>query len=63
MLAAEKGQREMCVRLVELGADLNKADRVSETCFDCMTVCCCMIIMLTLFFELVGTQDGIHVCC
>ena len=62
MLAAENGQREMCVRLVELGAELNKADQVIETCFDCMSVCCCMIIMLTLFFEL-GWQDGLGDGC
>ena len=32
MLAAEKGYREVCLKLAELGADLNKADIVSETC-------------------------------
>ena len=31
MLAAENGQMEVCLKLAELGADLNKADRVSET--------------------------------
>ena len=41
MLAAEKGQWEVCEKLTELGADLNKSDRVSETCCNCIGVCCC----------------------
>ena len=38
MLAAEKGQWEVCVKLAELGADLNKADQVSEICCNYMSV-------------------------
>ena len=62
MLAAVKGQWEVCLKLVELGADLNKADTVSETCCNCICVCCCVIITLTFFFEL-GWQDGLVVGC
>ena len=58
MWAAEKGQWEVCLKLAELGGDLNKADAVSETCSNCMSVCCCIIVMLTLFFEL-GWHDGL----
>ena len=32
MWAAAKEQMEVFAKLAELGADLNKADRVSETC-------------------------------
>ena len=32
MLAADKGQWEVCLKLAELGADLNKAYIVSVTC-------------------------------
>ena len=63
VLAAAKGQREVCFKLAELGADLHKADRVSETCCNCMSVCCCIIVMLTFsFFELVW-HDGLDVGC
>ena len=31
MWAAQKGQWEVCLKLAELGADLNKAGKVSET--------------------------------
>ena len=48
------------MKLAELGVDLNKADQVSEICSNCMSVCCCIIVMLTLFFELVE-QDGLDV--
>ena len=30
MMAAEKGHLKMCGKLAELGADVNKADEVSE---------------------------------
>ena len=33
ILASANGYLEGCVKLVELGADLNSADKVSETCF------------------------------
>ena len=53
MWAAEKGQLEVCVKLAELGADLNKADWVRKFCPKCISVCCfCLIIMFTLFLEL-----------
>ena len=61
MLAAEKGRMEVCVKLAELGADLNKADVVSETCSSCMSVCCCIIVMLTFFFFELGWNDGLVV--
>ena len=38
VLAAEEGQWEVCLKLAELGADLNKANNVSETCCNCMSV-------------------------
>ena len=38
MLAAAKGQWEVCLKLAELGADLNKAHKVSETCCNRMSV-------------------------
>ena len=60
MLAAEQGQWEMCLKLAELGADLNKAASVSDTRCNCMNVCCCIIVMLTFFFEL-GWKDGLDV--
>ena len=64
MWAAEKGQWEVCMKLAELGADLSKTDRVSETCSNCISVyCCCMIIILTLCFKLEGRQDGFAVGC
>ena len=62
MVAAEKGHWEVCLKLAELGADLNKADRVSETCCNCMSVCCCIVVMLTFFFELVW-KDGLDGGC
>ena len=33
MLAADKGNWEVCMKLAEFGADLNLTDRVSETYF------------------------------
>ena len=62
MWAAEKGQWEVCVKLAELGADLNKADQVSETCCNCVSDSCCIAVMLTLFFE-PGWKDGFGVSC
>ena len=62
VLAAEKGQWEVCLKLAELGADLNKADAVSETRCNCISVCCWIIVMLTLFFEL-AWHDGLGVGC
>ena len=62
VLAAEKGQWEVCLKLAELGADLNKADSVRETWSNCMSVCCCIIVMLTVFFEL-AWKDGLGVGC
>ena len=38
MWAAETGQWEVCLKLAELEADLNKADKVSETCCNRMSV-------------------------
>ena len=61
-MAAEKGQWEVCVKLAELGADLNKADQVSVTCCHCKTLCCSIVVKLTIFFELVG-KDGFAVGC
>ena len=62
MLAAEKGQREVCVKLAELGADLNKADQVSKTCSNCIGACIFINVMLTFFFEL-GWKNGLDVGC
>ena len=63
VIAAAKGQWEMCVKLAELGADLNKADQqVRETSCNCISVCCCIIVMLTFFFTL-GWKDGLGVGC
>ena len=39
MLAAQNGRTEVCLKLAELGADLHKADEVSETCCNGMSVC------------------------
>ena len=50
MLAAQKGYWEVCLKLAELGADLNKTDRVSETCCSCISFCCCIIVVPTFFF-------------
>ena len=58
-LAAEKGQMEVCLKLAELGADLNKADFVSETCCNCIFDCCCIVVMLTFFFLELGWKDGL----
>ena len=55
--SAEEGQREVSVRLAELGADLNKTDRISGTCCNCISVCCCIIVMLTFFFGQIW-KDG-----
>ena len=54
---------EVCVKLAELGADLNKADQVRKTCSNGISVCCCIIVMPTLFVELVGWHDGLDVGC
>ena len=62
MLAAVKGQWEVCEKLAELGADLNKAYKVSETCSNCISVCRCIVVKLSLFMEPVG-KDGLDVCC
>ena len=53
MMAAEKDQWEVCAKLAELGGDLNLADAVSETCCNCMGVCCCIVVTPAFFFELV----------
>ena len=61
MVAAYEGPWEVCLKLAELGADLNLADNVSETCCNFISVCCCIIVMLTFFFfffELVW-HDGL----
>ena len=63
MLAAENGQMEVCLKLAELGADLNKADTVSETCCNCIDVCCCIIVVLTFFFFELGWHDALGVGC
>ena len=63
MLAAEKGQWEVCLKLAEIGADLNLDDGVSETCCNCMSVCCCIIVMLTFFFFELVWHDGLGVGC
>ena len=63
MLAALEGQVEVCLKLAELGADVNKADTVSETCCICISVCCCIIVVLTFFFFELGWQDGLDVGC
>ena len=52
------GQWEMCVKLAELGADLNKADQVSVVYCHCKTLCCSIVVKLTIFFKLVG-KDGL----
>ena len=39
MLAAYEGQWEVCLKLAELGADLNKTDEVSETCCNALHEC------------------------
>ena len=61
MLAAAKGQWEVCLKLAELGADLNFVDGVSETCCNCMSVGCCIIAMLTFYFFEPGWKDGVDV--
>ena len=58
-MAAEKGRWEVCVKLAELGADLNKANNVSEACFNCMSL---SFVTLALFSELVW-RDGLDVGC
>ena len=61
MWAAEKGQWEVCLKLAELGADLNKASWVRETCCNCISVVYCMVVVLTFFFFELGWQDGLDV--
>ena len=63
MWAAAKGQWEVCVKLVELGADLNQAQAVSEICSSCVSVCRYIIVMLTFFFFELAPDDGLGVCC
>ena len=63
VLAAEKGQWEVCAKLAEHGALLNMANWVIETCSDCVFGCCCIIIMLTLFFYELIWQDGLDLGC
>ena len=62
MSVAENGQMEVCEKLAELGADLHKADNVSETCCNLISVCCCMIVMLIVSFDR-GWHDGFDVGC
>ena len=62
MIAAENCQWEMCVKLSEIGADLNLADAVSATCCDCMSVCCYIVVTPAFFIELVS-KDGLSVGC
>ena len=50
VLAAANGQMEVCLKLAELGADLHKAVKVSETCCNCIGVGCSIIVVLTFFF-------------
>ena len=50
MWAAANGQMEVCLKLAELGADLHKAVKVSETCCNCIGVGCSIIVVLTFFF-------------
>ena len=38
MMAAANGQMEVCVKLAELGANLNMLNKVSEICCNCMSV-------------------------
>ena len=49
MVAAAKGQMKVSEKLAELGADLNKADNVSETSCNCIDVCCCILVMPLVF--------------
>ena len=63
MWAADKGQREMCVKLAQLGANLNMANRVSKTFSDCISVWRFIVVMLTLFFYELGRQDGLYFGC
>ena len=62
-MAAAEGHWEVCLKLAELGADLNKADDVSETCSNCMSVFCCIIVILTFFFFELVWHDGLVVGC
>ena len=61
MWAAAVSQWEVCLKLAELGADLNKADGVSETCCNYISVCCCIIVMPTFFFFDLVWKDGLDV--
>ena len=63
---------EVCLKLAELGADLNKADGVSETFCNCMSVCCCIIVMPLAFkpnlqkrpsFTLQRGDNALHLAC
>ena len=62
MSAAEEGQSGVCMKLAELGANLNKGDKVCETCCTCMSVCRCIIVML-IFFSEIGWGNGFDVGC
>ena len=61
MVAAAKGQMKVSEKLAELGADLNKADNVSETSCNCISVVYCMVVVLTFFFFELGWHDGLDV--
>ena len=54
---------EVCMELVELGADLNKAGWVSEICCNCISVCRCIIVQVTLYFFELGWMVGLDVGC
>ena len=62
MMAAENCQWGVCVKLAELGAELNKANNVSKTCYNCISVCCCIVVTLAFFSEL-GWKDGLGDGC
>ena len=61
MVAAYEGPWEVCLKLAELGADLNKGDKVSETCCSCISVGCCIVVIRTFFFFELGWHDGLGV--
>ena len=53
MFAAQKDQWKLCVKLAELGADLNLAKkRVIQTCSNRYFSCCVIVLLTDLFFEL-----------
>ena len=62
MIACEKGHWKVCKKMTELRADLYLSDEVSATCPDCNSFSCCLIFVLTLFFEL-GRKDGLDLGC